>query len=412
MKKNYFLKIALSILILFINHQSYSQLKDSLPVSDVAKSKFTFSGYVDFNYFKNLNNPRSGSNLGACGAARAFDQKENQFQLGLAQTKMTYTREKSEAIIDLAFGPHADLGNYGNVIGPFGNGYSTSSIAIKQAYFNYKVSKKFMFTAGQFGTHVGFEYIDAPLNYNYSLSNLFNNGPFYHLGIKGTYAIHKKVNLMAGLVNNWDNLYDNNDFKTAIAQVNVNVNDNLAIYLNYVGGIETTNRYRYRNHTAAANDSLSPNTLKQLLDLVVNWKIGKKLFLGLNMVGGAASGKQISPTDSTKKTNFTHNWGGAALYANYQFNKKFGLGMRADIFDNSAGVMYIGKTDVHSLTLTGRFSLDDDHLFIKPEFRMDIYKKLDYNGPSANNIQQFEDSNGFFTKNSQITIGIAFVYVF
>ena len=124
----------------------------------------------------------------------------------IAQTKFSYTRDKSDVLIDLTFGPHGDLGNYVNVIGAFGNGYATSALAIKQACFNYKFTDKFTFTAGQFGTHVGFEYIDAPLNYNYSLSNLFNNGPFYHIGFKGAYAINSKLNVMAGLVNNWDNL--------------------------------------------------------------------------------------------------------------------------------------------------------------------------------------------------------------
>jgi len=221
---------------------------------------------------------------------------------------------------------------------------------------------------------------------------------------------------MAGLVNNWDNLYDNNEFKTAIAQANINVNENLSIYLNYVGGVETTNRFRYRNHTSssggAAADSLSPTTLKQLLDLVITWKVSSKFFIGLNAVGGAATGKEVSATDSTKKINFIHNWGGVALYTNYQFHKIFGLGIRAEFFDNTAGVMYIGKTDVQSITITGRFSLDDEHFFIKPEFRMDTYKKINYTGPAAGDVQQFEDAKGNYTKNSQITVGIAFIYKF
>ncbi len=412
MKEKYTVILVFLVSVVLTNSNYYAQQRDSVPVPENKTSKFTFSGYVDFNYFKNLNNPRSGSNLGLSGSARAFDQKENQFQLGLAQTKITYTRAKSDVMIDLTFGPHADLGNYGNVIGPLGNGYSSSSIAIKQAYFNYKFTKKFTFTAGQFGTHVCYEFIDAPLNYNYSLSNLFNNGPFYHLGIKGSYALNKKIIVMAGIVNNWDNLYDNNKFKTAIAQVNVLVSNNFTVIANYIGGHETTNSASYRNHIRAANDSLSTNNFKQLLDLIITYKISPKFTLAINAVAGALNGKQTSVSDTTKKVNYTNNWGGVALYLNYQFTKKFGLGIRSDFFDNTAGVMYIGKTDVHSTTLTGRFSLDEDHLFIKPEVRMDIYKKLNYTGPSATNIQQFEDSKGYFTKNSQITVGMAFVYVF
>ena len=404
MRYSYFQKITFlsSLFLLLFHHEIYSQT-DSTEKKE--PGEFKFNGYVDFNYFKNLNNPRSGNNTGASGFARAFDQKENQFQLGLVQTKTSYSRKKSDVVVDLVFGPHADLGNYGNVIGPFGAGKGTTSLAIKQAYFNYRFTKKLTFTAGQFGTHVGFEVIDAPLNYNYSLNNLFNNGPFYHIGVKATYAITSKINLMAGIVNNWDNLYDNNKFKTAIAQLSIIPNDKISVYLNYVGGDETTQSYFNKG------DSLK--MFKQLLDLVVTCQLTKKFYIGINAVGGSSSGLGVKPGDTTLKlTKITNNWGGVALYANYQLCKLFGLGVRGEFFDNTAGVMYIGPTDVQSITVTGRFSFDDDHMFIKPEFRIDTYKKLEYTGPASGNIQQFEDSDGNYTKNSQITAGLAFIYKF
>ena len=158
------------------------------------KGEFVFSGYSDVNYFQNLNHPLSGKNTGTSGFARAFDQREGQFQLGLVQTKLNYTFKRSTLVTDLVFGPHADLGNYGNVVGPLG---STTSLAIKQAYFTFLVGDKLNFTLGQFGTHIGYEVIDAPLNFHYSLSNCFNNGPFYHIGLKAEYALSSKVNLMA-----------------------------------------------------------------------------------------------------------------------------------------------------------------------------------------------------------------------
>ena len=60
--------------------------------------------------------------------------------------------------MDLTFGPNANLGNYGN------SAFSTA-FAIKQAYFTYKFTDKFSMTAGQFGTHIGYEVIDAPANF-------------------------------------------------------------------------------------------------------------------------------------------------------------------------------------------------------------------------------------------------------
>ena len=344
------------------------------------KGTFTFNGYADVNYFYNLNTPASGSNTGASGYARAFDQKSNQFQLGMVQGKMTYAYKRSTVVADLTFGPFGDLGNYGNVVGSVPG--SSTALAIKQAYITHAFSDKFAITAGQFGTHVGYEVIDAPLNFNYSLSNLFNNGPFYHIGLKADYAISDKVSLMAGIVNNWDNLYDNNKYKSAIAQLKIVASDKATMYFNYIGGNEATQT------SFGKSDSL--HNFKQLIDYVLNYQVTDKFYVGLNGVVGRAS---------TQDTSMS--WGGAALYMNYAISDMFTLGARADYFDNTQGVMYIGQTQVQSYTLTGKINLADGNLMIKPEVRIDMFGN-----------SQFEDKDGAFTKNSQVTVGAGAIYKF
>jgi hypothetical protein len=366
-------------LALGISFNGLAQNHDE-PIDSLVRGKFTFSGYIDSYYLKNSNNPKSGSNIGGSGYARAFEQKESQFQIGLVQTKIAYKQRKSEAVADLVFGPNADLGNYGNVVGPLGLGKASSSLAIKQAYFSYYVNDKFTVTAGQFGTHIGYEVIDAPVNYNYSLSNLFNNGPFYHLGIKGVYTFTPKFNMMAGLVNNWDRIYDNNKYSTFISELAFAPKEGYSILLNYIGGNEA--------------DVDSVKLIKQMFDLTAGFQLTDKYFLGVNAVQGFGT-----------SNNTTKYWGGVALYSNYSFTEKFGLGVRAEYFDNTQGVQYIGKTDVTSITLTGKITLADGHLLIKPEVRTDIFKK-------TGGIEQFEDSNGNYTQNTQTTSGVVFIYKF
>ncbi|MCX6181740.1 MAG: outer membrane beta-barrel protein [Bacteroidetes bacterium] len=351
------------------------------------KGTFTFNGFADVNYFYNVNAPASGSNTGASGFARAFDQKSNQFQLGMVQGKMTYVYKKSTVVADMTFGPFGDLGNYGNVVGSVPG--SSTSLAIKQLYITHAFSDKFAVTAGQFGTHVGYEVIDAPLNFNYSLSNLFNNGPFYHIGLKADYAVSDKVFLMAGIVNNWDNLYDNNKYKSAIAQVKIVASDKATMYFNYIGGNEAPQA------SFGATDSLK--NFKQLIDYVLNYQVTDKFYVGLNGVLGRASMFSTPKNDSL----VSMHWGGAAVYMNYVVNDMFTLGARADYFDNTEGAMYIGNTQVQSYTLTGKISLADGNLMFKPEVRMDMY---------GNN--QFEDKDGAFTKKSQITVGAGAIYKF
>ncbi|MFN8437029.1 MAG: outer membrane beta-barrel protein [Cytophagales bacterium] len=377
--------------------------------------KMVMSGYVDTYFFKNLNNPLSGGNATNSGFERIFDQKEGQFQLGLVQTKFAYSTSKAEAVVDLTFGPNADLGNYGNynslnLLKTANNSDITSTaLAIKQAYLTYKITSKLSATAGLFGTHIGYEVIDAPVNYNYSLSNLFGNGPFYHLGAKATYAFSDKLSLMGGVVNNWDNNFDNNRYKTVISQLFVSPAKGWNVYLNWIGGYEDSPvDDTLASQPIAYKVASKQKALKHMFDLTTGYQITDKFYMGLN----GAIGFYTKQGDGTE----TKNWGGVALYSNYAITSMFGIGVRGEYFDNTQGVQYLKNhkvgpnpvgTDVTSITVTPTLTLDNGHLLLKPEFRIDSYKKMGIDGG-----EQLEDKDGAFTKSSQSTFGMSAVYKF
>lgn len=351
------------------------------------KGKFTFSGYIDSYYMLNFNNPKDRSNLGASGTARAFDQKANQFSLGLVQTKIGYSTAKSDVVVDLTFGPNADLGQYGNVIGPLGKG--TTALAIKQAYFNWKATDKLTMTAGQFGTHIGYEVIDAPVNYHYSLSNLFNNGPFYHIGVKAAYAFSDKFSLMGGLVNNVDALNDNNGQLGLIAQVFVVPVTGWNVYVNGI----TTNEASEDPATGK-----TPNGQYSLLDLTTTYQISEKFMVGVNAATGAQDANGDGKFDK-------ESWGGWALYTKYDVSSAFAIGARYESFDNQNGIRGLRDSNgagvtVNSITITPTFTVADSHLLLKPELRIDSYDK-----------NFFTDGDGKAQK-SQATLGLAMIYKF
>ncbi len=360
--------------------------------------KFTFSGYMDTYYFGNFNNPRSQSNLGLGPTpnARAFDQKAGQFGIGLIQAKAVYSASKVDAVMDLAFGPFADLGNYGNNVGFLGAG--STSLAIKQAYITFKATPKLSFTAGQFGTHIGYEVIDAPVNYNYSLSNLFNNGPFYHIGLKAQYAFSDRASLMVGLVNNVDNLFDNNKKKGLIGQLFFSPVAGWNVYLNGIVSNEASNDLTGIDSTVTLR---ADNAMYSLFDLTTTYQVTPKFFLGLN----AATGSQKGDYQGYGGPATSKSWGGVAIYSNYAFTDKFGMGIRYETFDNKSGVRALTNAagagaSVNSITVTGNITAADGHILLKPEFRVDSY--------SAN---KFEKNNGSLSK-SQATLGMAAIFKF
>ena len=79
---------------------------------------------------------------------------------------------------------------------------------IKQLMFTYELSDKFKMVFGSFGTHIGYELLDAVDNKNYSMSYAFTNGPFFNTGVKAVYT-SGKFTAMAGITNP-------TDFKSAL----------------------------------------------------------------------------------------------------------------------------------------------------------------------------------------------------
>jgi hypothetical protein len=382
--------------------------------------KFTVNGYIDSYYFTNFNKPASRDNLGISGVGRGFDRRVDQFQLGMVQTVMKYTNKKSEMIADLAYGPSAQYGNYGNVpnFAPaygYAIGNDTwSSVIIKQAYWKYNATDKLSFTMGQFGTHIGYELIEASLNYFYSINNTFNSGvPFYHTGLKSTYAFSDKVSLMLGVVNGFDYVHDNNRAKGVIGQLALAPAENFTAYLNFIS----------TNEANADATGKTPKGNFTLYDLNGVYTLSDKFYIGYWFIYGMQHGALGSPgtfipadgdVDKTKK------WWGANLYFVYSPTDLFSIGLRAETFNNDDGARglrsyntatetYAG-TSANTFTLTGTFNLDGGALMLKPELRIDAFKKV--TGAGLESSQQFMDSDGNFTKNSQTTLGMAAIYKF
>ena len=402
------------------------------------KPAVTISGYIDSYYLHAFNRPKSGNLMGTYNqggsyyAGRAFDRLTDQFALGLVQTKFAYSDKHADMVIDLTFGPNAELGNFGNqrVMSPgsYATGYYPTngnqnvlygtSAAIKQAYFTWKATSKLSFTVGQFGTHIGYEVIDAPINYHYSLSNLFNNGPFYHIGAKANYAFSDKVALMVGIVNNWDALTDWKTQKSAIAQLYIKPVDGWNVYVNYIGGHNDDGFKAGGTSIGGGNAAYTFPTgayNRQLFDLTTGYQITEKFYLGINAAYGwykfAGGSNLVDDLDSNGNTvqktetqyvvdhfqKLKPTWGGAALYINYAISDVVGIGARFEHFEDRYAVRYIGATN-NSVTVTAPITLADGHLIVKPELRVDT---------SPTKIYENHDGNA---TNSQQTLGMAFIY--
>jgi len=375
----------------------------------IPPKSFSIHGCADMYYNVGFNNPGVGPTLwGPAAGSRAFDINNNQFSLGMIQGKIQYIHDEIELVADLIAGPNTTLASLAQFKGStFPISLGGGTFGLKQLYGVWKPTDKLSFTVGQFGTHIGYEVIEPNVNFHYSLSNLFNNGPFFHTGLKINYAISSKIGIMAGLVNSWDTYDDNNGFKSPIAQISILPVEGLFIYLNFLTG-----KGDRAGSLHPVFDALpDPNGFNtSIYDITAGYTMGK-LTLGLNGAYGVFKATENSVDTEFKKITKgktdNPNFGGVAGYLSLAATDMLSIGARVEQFSDYYGVRYLGGQNT-SVTFTTAISLAGGSLLLKPELRFDSSK-------GDNNINGHTDlylgENGT-TRDNQTTLGMSAIFKF
>ncbi|HVY76188.1 MAG TPA: outer membrane beta-barrel protein [Puia sp.] len=337
-------------LLLFIGFYGAAQAQDSTktssappPDSPKISLPVTITGSADVYYRYNFNNPKTYS----YNSPTSFTHSNNSFELGMASIRADHSFGKVSATIDLGFGTRAEEFAYND---------GSTRVAIKQLYLTYAPNARLKFTIGSWGTHVGYEVLDAYLNRNYSMSYMFTNGPFSHTGLKADIAIAGKTSLMVGIANPTDFKSAPGMPKSFIAQLSTaSKDDKFKAYLNFVDGDQTEDKNLVQG------------------DLVLTYALSDKFSLGYNGTVQSVKLKQVDDTWSKV------NWWGSALYLNADPVSWFGLTLRGEYIGNKDG--WIGNqvgNDVYDMgnifeaTLSANFRISN--LTIIPEFRLDNCK--------------------------------------
>lgn len=284
------------------------------------ESNFKFSGSVDTYYTTNI----STSSIGTTGILS--DVSANGFGLGMANTILSYEKGKTGIVADVAFGPRANAAN-------------AYTGAINQLYIYYQASETVKFTLGQFNTFYGYEVISPTANFNYSVSYLFNAGPFSHTGIKIDYTASENLSIMLAVTNphgitagsnTTDDYqlgaqvgYKNQYFNLAYGSDGFGFKD--VLYLDYTGGID----------------------------------ISDSLYLGIN-----AAYSNSNDADA--------GYSGAALYLQKKLSQTISIGLRPEFFKTTSGN---GDNSITAFTFTGKKILSEN-LKIITELRYDSSNDL------------------------------------
>jgi hypothetical protein len=280
----------------------------------------------------------------------SFANENNSISIGMLDLALKKAVGKASFVGELSFGPRGQSQSLPFNIQSIGGSTTAttapvnSSYHIQNLYVNYNVTDKFALTAGYMSTFIGYEVISPAANFNYSTSYLFTNGPFQNAGFKATYTFSGAVSLMAGIFNDYWNVYQSggktNNFG---AQLTLNPNKNWSVYLNLITGSSYGTEF----------------------DLTTNYQLTTAFKLGLNAATFSAT------------NGITGGFSGAALYPQLAVSKVTTLGLRLEYFQTSTGTFdTTGPPPGQSVTgITFTANIKAGPLTFIPEIRFDNASK-------------------------------------
>ena len=250
------------------------------------------------------------------------------FGLGAANTIFSYEDGKAGMVSDLSFGPRASDANMGDYI--------------NQLYAYYNLSESVTVTAGQFNTFLGYEVINPSSNFNYTVSYLFNAGPFSHTGVKLDIAASEDLSFMLAVTNGH-----------AINSADLNGNGELQL------GTQIGYKGQYLNFVYGNVSNEADNTDDNIfIDYTGGFDVSETFYVGINAAYSYSADAEGGYT-------------GAALYLQNSFSDKFALGLRPEYFETINTADGAENTSVFALTLSANASLTD-HLKLITDLRYDM----------------------------------------
>lgn len=164
--------------------------------SDDAKSRLTFTGYIEAYYAYDFSNPETHNRP---GFTYLFN-RHNEVNLNLGLVKAAYQADHIRAHLTLMAGTYANA-NLAAEPGVLKNIYEANA--------GVKISKKkdLWIDAGIFASHIGFESAIGKDCWTLTRSILADNSPYYETGAKVSYTTDNGKWLISGLVlNGWQRI--------------------------------------------------------------------------------------------------------------------------------------------------------------------------------------------------------------
>lgn len=275
-----------------------------------------------------------GAAADATNELRAFDDRNHAFTLGYAKVALSMPAEPAGFRLDLGFGRTADLA---------ATDFAQPEVFkhVQQAYASAKLFDKVTVDFGKFVTSAGAEVIEAKDNWLQSRSLLFGWAiPFTHTGLRLSMPVAEGITVQAGAMNSWDTILTGRTWKTFNVSALANLPSGTTVALNFYGGPQAT------------------NTIRWLVDVVLNQNIGDKVAVNLNGDFGLEGSSM---------------WYGAALMGKYMVTERIRVAARVEYFGDPQGFRtgFTGSSYVTATLGAGFAFAGPANVELRPELRHD-----------------------------------------
>jgi hypothetical protein len=278
------------------------------------KGTVTVQGYIDAYYAYNFNEPPSGGQPYFVSMAR-----HNEMTINLAYIDIKYSGPHVRARFVPGFGTYIN-DNYAAETGVLKN--------IVEANAGVSLSKKkgIWLDAGVFGSPYTNESAISKDHLAYTRSFAPEYVPYYLSGLKLTVPLSAKVNVYAYLLNGWQQIVDQNKYKSIGTQLEVRLTDNLLLNWNTYFGKERS-----------AGDST----------------IGNRMFSDVYFI---YSGNRFSATGclyggiQDQAGEESAEWWQANIIGRYNLTDKLSLTGRLEYFSDPSQVQIVPVTEVQGFS--------------------------------------------------------------
>lgn len=315
----------------------------------------TIGAFADAYYMVDWNFPEVGTASQLVGH-RGYDAA-NGFNVAFAGLDLSYAGENVGATIQLRYGQGADRLLIGTGFGDVpGSANLKGYFGLKQAFVSWMPTEGLQLDVGQFDTIYGAEVSESYLNINYSRSALYYlMQPFYHTGLRLTYALSDTITLKGLVVNGINNGIDNNFSPMVGAQIVVAPSDTFQLYAGYATG----SAFGVGITNPSVVEPRSDSDWLHFFDVVANLQLGDFRLL-------ANADFWLTPNGD----DFDFS-GGVSVAAQYALSDTFGLGARVDFLFNADAFFVQPYEQLVTGTLTADYH-PVENLTIRLEHRIEF----------------------------------------